>query len=315
MSRQLEFGDEGPDVQLLQEALVSLGYAEVGTPDGRYAGTTQEAMTRFQSEKQMFGDGRFGPDSQAALRAATSSAGTQDYFQALWTDGHAASATDIYGEAAAAQAVPAYGEAAPVEQWPDGQDQAWPGEGDRAWTGDQVQAPIGEQDHHVQTWAEDQEQAWSGQPGSDTGLMDGSGGVDADTMHTASAAQYPGAPAQRGSTPKVEFATGAAGVPSVNGSQMEFKVRNEGWINIEPMTKLGSYTVHDAGGTVVHGPVSIKNTIEIEQGHTYLVSHDIENIPGVVGALRDGDYTVKIELVAGARRSMKFKKHMGKVLP
>jgi peptidoglycan hydrolase-like protein with peptidoglycan-binding domain len=274
MSRELEFGDEGPDVQLLQEALVSLGYTEVGTPDGRYSETTQEAMTRFQSESQLFGDGRFGLESQAALYAATSSAGTQDYFQGLWSDGNAAVATAAYGEATA-------------EQWPDGQ--AWP--------------------------QEDAEQAWTAQAAMQPGSNGGSGGADADNLQLAYAAQFRGAAAQHGSTPKVEFAAGPAGVPRVNGSQMEFKVRNEGWISIEAMTELGSYTIVDAAGTVVHGPVTIKNTIEIEAGHRYEVSHDIENIPSPIDALRDGDYTVKIELVAGARRSMKFKKHMGKALP
>jgi hypothetical protein len=85
MARPLEFGDEGADVQLLQEALSSLGYTEVGEPDGRFTEATQQAMTRFQSEHGLFADGRFGSETQAAVQAATSSAGSEDYFGELFT--------------------------------------------------------------------------------------------------------------------------------------------------------------------------------------------------------------------------------------
>jgi hypothetical protein len=66
---------------------------------------------------------------------------------------------------------------------------------------------------------------------------------------------------------------------------------------------------------VVHGPIEIKNTVEIESMRKHEVSQDIENVPGPVTPLPDGDYTVRIELVPAARRSMKFKKNKGKVEP
>jgi peptidoglycan hydrolase-like protein with peptidoglycan-binding domain len=276
-------GDEGADVQLLQEALESLGYTEVGTPDGRYSETTQQAMVRFQSENNLFGDGRFGPDSQVALHTATFYAGTQEHFGELF-------ATSLAGDAAAP---------------PDGHEPAW----DQAWAGDQAQAWAGEPDPSVPAWTEGQEQAWQPTGG------EGPTGVDslalgADTLYAAPA-KTPGRSTQRSSTPEVFFRRD----PVVNGSQMELKLRNEGTTSIEPMTHVGSYTIEDAGGNVVHGPVSIENITEVEWGKAFEVSHDIENIPGPMDALRDGDYTATITLVTKVSKTLKFKKEMGKVKP
>jgi hypothetical protein len=110
---------------------------------------------------------------------------------------------------------------------------------------------------------------------------------------------------------KIEFAS----EPRINDTQMEFKVRNEGWTTLEAMTEIGSYKIEDASGKVVWGPVNFRNSIPIESTRTYPVSLDIKNVPGPVEPLPDGDYTARIEVGEAARRSLKFKKKMGELLP
>jgi hypothetical protein len=86
MTREIEIGDDGTDVQQLQEALESLGYTEAGTADGRFSEATKDALSRFQSDSFVSVDGKFTPESQTALLTATSLAGTQWQFAELFSD-------------------------------------------------------------------------------------------------------------------------------------------------------------------------------------------------------------------------------------
>jgi hypothetical protein len=196
------------------------------------------------------------------------------------------------------EAWPQAEEAQPHEAWPEQQEQA-------AWPEQQEHAAWPDAQEHQQAWPDAQAQQWTGGP--DQQLADEG---DASTLYAAYGAQSPGIPAQSTSI-KVEFAS----EPMVNGTQMEFKVRNEGWISIEQFTVIGEYTVQDASGKVVYGPIELTNTVEIDSMRKYEVSVDIENIPYPIAALPDGDYTAKIALVPAARRSLKFKKHIGRVAP
>jgi peptidoglycan hydrolase-like protein with peptidoglycan-binding domain len=63
-------GSEGPEVLALQTSLESLGYWLGGT-DGRYAHLTQQAVLAFQKANGLGRDGIAGPQTMAALAAAT----------------------------------------------------------------------------------------------------------------------------------------------------------------------------------------------------------------------------------------------------
>jgi Putative peptidoglycan binding domain len=68
-SQTLKFGDQGPQVKLLQRALAKLGYSP-GKPDGVYGTTTKVAVERFQIAKNLGEDGILGPQTLAALQHA-----------------------------------------------------------------------------------------------------------------------------------------------------------------------------------------------------------------------------------------------------
>jgi hypothetical protein len=70
----LQSGDEGGNVELLQQALAELGY-EVGTPDGVFGPGTEEAVKQFQADTGLDADGVAGPATLAALNEALASSG------------------------------------------------------------------------------------------------------------------------------------------------------------------------------------------------------------------------------------------------
>ena len=59
-----------PKVRALQERLAELGY-DVGTPDGRWGARTTYSLMAFQKVEGLTADGADGPQTQAALAAAT----------------------------------------------------------------------------------------------------------------------------------------------------------------------------------------------------------------------------------------------------
>ena len=65
----IQEGDTGPQVKLLQKALISLGYM---TPpaDGNFGPTTQSAVESFQSANGLSPDGVVGKQTLAALKQA-----------------------------------------------------------------------------------------------------------------------------------------------------------------------------------------------------------------------------------------------------
>lgn len=62
-------GASGPQVKLLQRALVTLGFAP-GAIDGSYGAATQQALKRFQGAHSLTADGVLGPKTLAALKLA-----------------------------------------------------------------------------------------------------------------------------------------------------------------------------------------------------------------------------------------------------
>ncbi|MBR6028076.1 MAG: peptidoglycan-binding protein [Clostridia bacterium] len=68
---RLEYGDSGPEVLRLQQALKSLGY-RIGTLDGKYGAYTENAVRKFQRENGLEVDGIAGAKTQAAIYAAAS---------------------------------------------------------------------------------------------------------------------------------------------------------------------------------------------------------------------------------------------------
>lgn len=68
----LRAGDKGAAVIALQKALTTLGYAP-GAADGAYGATTTEAVTAFQTAKNLTADGVAGAKTLAAINAEPSS--------------------------------------------------------------------------------------------------------------------------------------------------------------------------------------------------------------------------------------------------
>jgi len=66
---QLQPGDTGSQVKLLQQALAKLGYSP-GKPDGDYGVATKVAVERFQIAKGLAEDGVVGQQTLAALQKA-----------------------------------------------------------------------------------------------------------------------------------------------------------------------------------------------------------------------------------------------------
>jgi peptidoglycan hydrolase-like protein with peptidoglycan-binding domain len=62
----LKLGDRGNPVKELQRALKSLGFT-VGTIDGVFGQSTQQALIAFQTAHQLSPDGVLGPATRAAL--------------------------------------------------------------------------------------------------------------------------------------------------------------------------------------------------------------------------------------------------------
>ncbi len=64
---QLAYGDSGPAVLALQKRLISLGYW-IGTADGNFGDSTQQAVYAYQKAAGIERDGVVGPETEAALR-------------------------------------------------------------------------------------------------------------------------------------------------------------------------------------------------------------------------------------------------------
>jgi peptidoglycan hydrolase-like protein with peptidoglycan-binding domain len=58
---------QGDDVLALQNQLLALGYAEVGTPDGIFGGMTDTAVKQFQADQGLAADGIVGPQTWEML--------------------------------------------------------------------------------------------------------------------------------------------------------------------------------------------------------------------------------------------------------
>ncbi|HEV7134955.1 MAG TPA: peptidoglycan-binding domain-containing protein [Gaiellaceae bacterium] len=65
----LKPGDTGTQVEMLQRALLHLGYA-AGKVDGNYGSTTVAALKQFQTAAKLTADGVLGPATLAALVSA-----------------------------------------------------------------------------------------------------------------------------------------------------------------------------------------------------------------------------------------------------
>ena len=73
-------GSEGSDVRALQEMLLSLGYAlpRYGA-DGKFGAETEAALRAFQADAGLEADGRYGEKSHAALRDAATDGGKESH--------------------------------------------------------------------------------------------------------------------------------------------------------------------------------------------------------------------------------------------
>lgn len=71
----LKQGSSGPDVKVLQQKLMDLGFDPNGT-DGNFGPGTEKAVRAFQQSKGLGVDGQVGPGTQAALDAAAGAAST-----------------------------------------------------------------------------------------------------------------------------------------------------------------------------------------------------------------------------------------------
>lgn len=69
-------GDEGPEVQALQEQLEAMGYRP-GPVDGRYRAATASAVMAFQKHEGLQRDGLAGPATVAAIEVGPQGAGPQ----------------------------------------------------------------------------------------------------------------------------------------------------------------------------------------------------------------------------------------------
>jgi peptidoglycan hydrolase-like protein with peptidoglycan-binding domain len=58
---------QGDDVLMLQNALLELGYSELGVPDGSFGKLTDKAVRRYQEENGLTVDGIVGPQTWAKL--------------------------------------------------------------------------------------------------------------------------------------------------------------------------------------------------------------------------------------------------------
>jgi len=67
----LRSGDDGPEVEALQQALAKLGY-DPGAIDGDYGPSTQAAVVAFQTAEGLTADGIAGSETLNALAAAQS---------------------------------------------------------------------------------------------------------------------------------------------------------------------------------------------------------------------------------------------------
>lgn len=69
--RLLKKGDEGADVKVLQQQLLTLGY-DLGSygADGDFGSKTAEALKAFQNDHDLEDDGEYGPKSHTAIQAA-----------------------------------------------------------------------------------------------------------------------------------------------------------------------------------------------------------------------------------------------------
>ena len=68
-SQNLIPGDTGPQVKILQKALISLGFLS-GPADGDYGPATMIAVEKFQVAQRIGEDGKVGPETLSALRRA-----------------------------------------------------------------------------------------------------------------------------------------------------------------------------------------------------------------------------------------------------
>ncbi|MDR0928496.1 MAG: peptidoglycan-binding protein [Oscillospiraceae bacterium] len=69
-ARTLRYGAKGSDVRSLQQALLALGYDEVGAADGAFGKRTRAAVQQFQSDRGLSADGIVGVKTWAMLSAA-----------------------------------------------------------------------------------------------------------------------------------------------------------------------------------------------------------------------------------------------------
>ncbi|HJU36721.1 MAG TPA: peptidoglycan-binding domain-containing protein [Gaiellaceae bacterium] len=70
-SQSLLPGDTGPQVKILQQALISLGFLS-GPADGDYGPATMIAVEKFQLAQHIGEDGKVGPETLNALQKALS---------------------------------------------------------------------------------------------------------------------------------------------------------------------------------------------------------------------------------------------------
>ena len=69
-SGKLKAGDTGPEVETLQNALVTIGAAPSLKVDGKYGPSTTAAVTAFQQSNGLTADGVVGKETTAAINAA-----------------------------------------------------------------------------------------------------------------------------------------------------------------------------------------------------------------------------------------------------
>jgi len=69
-NRVIQFGDQGPEVRRLQEALQQTGYLR-GPADGLFGTDTAQALRLFQESSGISADAIAGPDTWAALNKST----------------------------------------------------------------------------------------------------------------------------------------------------------------------------------------------------------------------------------------------------